>query len=103
MGLSLVEVWADVLQRPFILVGMLAMLLLTSLTATSFNRVVRWKGAKRWQALHKAVYLVAVLAMIHFTWMRAGKNHYGEVWLYGAVLALLLAWRWRRWRQRRLV
>jgi sulfoxide reductase heme-binding subunit YedZ len=41
--------------------------------------------------------------MFHFTWMRAGKNHYGEVWLYGAVLALLLAWRWRRWRQRRLV
>ena len=103
MGFSLAEIWADVLQRPFILVGMLAMVLLTALAATSFNRVVRWMGSQRWQALHKAVYLVAVLAMIHFTWMRAGKNHYGEVWLYGAVLALLLAWRWRRWRQRRLV
>jgi sulfoxide reductase heme-binding subunit YedZ len=48
------------------------------------------------------VYAVAVLAVLHFWWMRAGKNNFAEVLVYAAVLALLLAWRiWRRWRQTR--
>ena len=48
-------------------------------------------GSKRWQRLHKAVYLVAGLAVLHFFWMRSGKQDFADVWLYGAVLAVLLA------------
>jgi sulfoxide reductase heme-binding subunit YedZ len=53
--------------------------------------------------LHRSVYAVAVLAVLHFYWMRMGKNHFGEVWFYGLLLATLLGWRaWRWLRQRRL-
>jgi sulfoxide reductase heme-binding subunit YedZ len=94
-------VWAatvdDVIQRPFILVGMLAWALQLLLAATSFNRAVRWLGARRWQLLHRAVYGIAALAVLHFYWMRSGKNDFAEVAVYGAILASLLAWRgWRR-------
>ena len=47
--------------------------------------------------LHRSVYAVAVLAVLHFVWMRAGKNNFAEVWFYAAVLALLLGWRVWRW------
>jgi len=70
--------------------------LLTSLALTSFNRAIRWLGAKRWQVLHRLVYAVAVLAVLHFFWMRAGKNDFAEVAWYAAVLAALLGWRVRR-------
>ena len=81
---------------------MLALLLLTALAATSFNRAIRLLGARRWQWLHRAVYLVAGLAVLHFFWMRAGKNDFAEVALYGAILAVLLGWRVvRAWRMRR--
>jgi sulfoxide reductase heme-binding subunit YedZ len=47
------------------------------------------------------VYAVAGLAILHFYWMRAGKNNFAEVWVYGAVLAALLGWRlWHHIRQR---
>ncbi len=80
-------------KRPFILVGFLALLLLTALAATSFNRAIRWLGARRWQMLHRAVYAVAMLAVLHFFWMRAGKNDFAEVSVYGAILATCLGWR----------
>jgi methionine sulfoxide reductase heme-binding subunit len=50
-------------------------------------------GAKRWQRLHKAVYAVAALAILHFFWMRAGKNNFEEVAAYAAILGVLLGWR----------
>lgn len=97
MGLDGPEIVRDVIKRPFILVGMLAGLLLTLLAATSFNRAIRWLGGARWRALHRAAYAVAGLAILHFYWMRAGKNNFAEVWLYGAILAALLGWRlWHR-------
>ena len=90
-------VWADIAKdiakRPFILVGFAAFVLLTPLAATSFNRAVKALGAKRWQALHKLVYAIAGLAILHFFWMRAGKNNFAEVAVYGAILATLLGWR----------
>ncbi len=101
-GWDLAEVLGDVWKRPFILVGTVALLILTALAATSFHRAVRWLGAKRWQRLHQAVYGVAVLSVLHFWWMRAGKNDFTEVWLYATVVTGLLAWRvWHRWRSPR--
>jgi sulfoxide reductase heme-binding subunit YedZ len=95
------NVLADVPKRPFILVGTLAWLLLLAMAATSFNRAIRWLGAARWQALHRSAYVVAILAVMHFFWMRAGKNDFAEVAVYAAVLAGLLGWRlWRRMQQR---
>ncbi|QKV55082.1 sulfite oxidase heme-binding subunit YedZ [Comamonas antarctica] len=95
-GLDLAEIWRDTLERPFILVGMLAFVLLTALAATSPHRMTRLLGARRWQRLHRSVYAVAGLALLHFFWMRAGKNNFAEVLVYTAIIALLLGWRAQR-------
>lgn len=93
MGFEWGDIAHDIAKRPFIWVGFSAFVLLTPLAATSFNAAIRRLGAKRWQSLHKAVYLVAGLAVLHFYWMRAGKHNFAEVWVYGGVLAGLLGWR----------
>jgi sulfoxide reductase heme-binding subunit YedZ len=95
-GLEIDALLKDVAKRPFILVGTLAWLLLLPLAATSFNRAIKALGARRWQALHKAVYAIALLAILHFFWMHSGKQLYGEVAVYAAIVFGLLAWRvWR--------
>ena len=93
MELDVGEMLLDVVKRPFILVGTLALLLLALLAATSFNRAMRWLGGARWRNLHRSVYGVAALSLLHFFWMRAGKNDFAEVAVYAAILALLLGWR----------
>ena len=93
MGFEWMDIAIDIAKRPFILVGFTAFVLLTPLAATSFNRAIRWLGRKRWQLLHRVVYGVAVLAVLHFYWMRAGKSNFAEVVVYGAILAALLLWR----------
>ena len=93
MGFEVADIGKDIVKRPFILVGFTAFLLLTPMALTSFNRAIRVLGASRWKQLHKAVYGVAVLAVLHFFWMRAGKNNFAEVFVYGAVLGALLVWR----------
>ena len=100
MGFDVSDIVIDIAKRPFILVGSLALLLLTPLAATSFNAAIRTLGAKRWQRLHRLVYVVAGLAILHFFWMRAGKNDFAEVAVYAALLALLLGWRLRKLRPR---
>ncbi|HEX2012909.1 MAG TPA: protein-methionine-sulfoxide reductase heme-binding subunit MsrQ [Roseateles sp.] len=92
-GLDLAEIATDIAKRPFILMGFTAWVLLLPLAATSFNRAIKALGAKRWQALHKLVYVLVLIALAHFIWMRAGKNNFAEPALYGAILALLLGWR----------
>jgi sulfoxide reductase heme-binding subunit YedZ len=72
---------------------MLAFVVMLPLAVTSNNASVRWLGGKRWQQLHRMVYLLPVLAVLHFYWMRAGKNNFDEVWVYTFVLFALLAWR----------
>lgn len=100
MGFDLADILRDIAKRPFILVGSLALLLLALLAGTSFNRAIKSLGGKRWQALHRTVYAVAGLGILHFFWMRAGKNDFAEVALYAAILAVLLGWRvWHRWRR----
>lgn len=102
MGLDCAEIARDIAKRPFILVGMLTGLLLLVLAATSFNRAIRWLGAARWRMLHRAVYAIAGLAVLHFYWMRAGKNDFAEVVVYAVLLAALLGWRvWHRVQQHR--
>lgn len=93
MGFAWMDIAIDIAKRPFILVGFTAFVLLTPLAATSFNRAIRWLGGKWWQLLHRVVYGVAVLAVLHFYWMRAGKSNFAEVVVYGAILAALLLWR----------
>jgi sulfoxide reductase heme-binding subunit YedZ len=99
MGLEWEDIARDIAKRPFILVGFSALVLLTPLALTSFNRAIRALGARRWQQLHRLVFGVAVLAVLHFFWMRAGKNDFREVAVYAAILGLLLGWRVRlAWR-----
>lgn len=99
MGFALGDLVEDVLQRPFILVGVIAWGLLLLMAATSFDRVIRAMGVLRWRWLHRSVYAVAALAILHFFWMRSGKNDYAEVAAYAAILAFLLGWRiWRRFK-----
>jgi len=93
MGFELADMAKDIAKRPFILVGFSAFVLLTPLALTSFNRAIKTLGAKRWQLLHKLVYVVAGLAILHFFWMRAGKNNFAEVYVYAAILGTLLGWR----------
>ena len=100
MGFDVADIFNDIVKRPFILVGSLALLLLTPLAATSFNAAIRAVGAQRWQRLHRLVYAVAGLAILHFFWMRAGKNDFAEVAVYAGILALLLGWRLRKLRLR---
>jgi methionine sulfoxide reductase heme-binding subunit len=100
MGLDAGAIVRDVGKRPFILVGATSLLLMLPLAATSFNGAVRALGAARWRALHRLVYVIALLVVLHFLWMRAGKNDFAEVGVYAAVLALLLGWRLLGWRRR---
>jgi sulfoxide reductase heme-binding subunit YedZ len=93
MGFDIPEIAKDIAKRPFILVGFSAFVLLTPLAATSFNRAIKAMGAKRWQTLHKLVYVIAGLGLLHFFWMRAGKNDFAEVFVYAAIIAMLLGWR----------
>ena len=93
MGFEWLDVAKDIAKRPFILVGFTSFVLLSLLAATSFNQAVKWLGAKRWQLLHRAVYAIAALALLHFFWMRAGKNNFADVWIYATIIVTLLAWR----------
>ena len=98
MGFDVAEIVKDIIKRPFILVGFSAFLLLTPLAVTSFNAAIKAMGAKRWQQLHKLFYLIAGLGILHFFWMRSGKNDFTEVFVYAAIIALLLGWRLWKWR-----
>jgi methionine sulfoxide reductase heme-binding subunit len=100
MGFDVADIANDIAKRPFILVGFSALVLLTPLALTSFNRAIKALGAKRWQQLHRLVYVIAGLAILHFFWMRAGKNNFAEVAVYAAILGVLLGWRLKRYLQK---
>lgn len=103
LGLDLRGYWsqvvADIVKRPYITVGFLAWLLLVPLAVTSTKGWIRRLG-RNWARLHKAVYLIAVLAVLHFWWLV--KSDVREPALYAAIAAVLLGWRaWKAWRGRR--
>jgi sulfoxide reductase heme-binding subunit YedZ len=91
------QIFEEIVKRPYITVGFAAWLLLVPLAVTSTTGWIRRLG-KRWALLHKLVYAIAVLAVLHFWWLV--KSDIREPALYAAILALLLGWRlWWRWRK----
>ena len=87
------EMLKDVIKRPFITVGFIAFLLLMPLAVTSTNGMVKRLGGKRWQWLHRLIYVIAPLGIVHFWWMKAGKQDFSQPILFGAIVALLLLMR----------
>jgi methionine sulfoxide reductase heme-binding subunit len=91
------HIWADIVKRPFITVGMLTFLLLVPLAATSTSGMIKRLGARRWKRLHMLVYPAAVAGVFHFFMMV--KADVREPLIYAGVLILLLGWRVAtRWR-----
>ncbi len=85
----------DVGKRPFITLGVTAFLLMLPLASTSTRRMIQRLGGRRWQALHRLIYVSASVAVIHFLW--AVKKDITDPVTYGAVLALLLGYRVVAW------
>jgi len=93
---SLPALWEDVVERTYITFGMAALALLIPLSVTSFNSMIRKLGAERWNQLHMAVYLIAILAVTHHFFAEKGLQP-GPL-IHAGILALLLGWRlWKRW------
>jgi sulfoxide reductase heme-binding subunit YedZ len=88
---DVMEILKDIVKRPFITVGFTALVLLLPLAVTSTNRMVQRLGAKRWLALHRLVYVIAPLGVLHFWWMV--KRDVTEPAIYAAILAALLGYR----------
>jgi len=84
------EIWLDILDRPFITVGMLAFVLLLPLVVTSNNAMVRRLG-RNWKRLHRLAYVIPLLGVLHFWWLV--KADVLEPLVYGAVLVVLLGFR----------
>ena len=91
MNFVLTDIVRDIAKRPFILVGTLALVFMTPLALTSFNRAIKTIGANHWKTLHRTIYLIAFLGLLHFFWMRSSKNDYAEVALYIFIVSILMA------------
>jgi sulfoxide reductase heme-binding subunit YedZ len=90
----------DVIRRPFITIGFLALLLLIPLAATSTRAAMRKLG-RRWQQLHRLVYPIVILGIWHFWWQV--KADFREPLIYAAIAAVLLGWRIWKARRKRVV
>lgn len=101
-GLDIELMWdnlvEDVLDRTYITLGMTALLLMVPLAVTSTRGWIRRMGNRRWNALHRLVYVSAVLGCVHF--YMAVKRDVTEPLIFAAILGVLLGWRWRDARQR---
>lgn len=87
---------SELISRPYLTLGILCWVILLLLAATSFQRAQRQLG-KRWQTLHNAVYLVAILAPVHYLW--SVKILSPQPWIYALIAAILLAWRYKKLRK----
>lgn len=96
-ALELDTIGEDIVKRPFITVGFVALLMLVPLALTSTQRAMRRLG-QSWQTLHRLVYVAAFLGCLHYAWQV--KADLREPMLYFAILAFLLGWRWIRHRRR---
>ena len=84
-------IWKDVVKRPFITIGMAAFLLLIPMAATSFNAAIRWLGAQRWRGLHRLIYLIVPMGVVHY-YLLVKADHRPPL-IYGGIVLLLLGWR----------
>lgn len=82
------EILRDIFKRPFITAGMAAFLLMVPLALTSSDGAIRQLGGRRWQALHRSVYGIAVLGVLHYSWLV--KTDQAQPLLYGSILFVLL-------------
>jgi sulfoxide reductase heme-binding subunit YedZ len=89
------EMWKDVLKRRFITVGFTALVLMIPLAATSTAGMIRRLGGKRWRALHRLIYVTAILGVIHYYWLV--KSDHRKPLMYAAFVAVLLLWRVGVW------
>lgn len=95
---DLTEMWVDVLKRPFITVGFLAFVALLPLALTSTNGMIRRLGGKRWQLLHRLIYLIVPAGVLHYYWMKAGKHDLSQPLMFAVLVGVLLLIRvWWRW------
>ncbi|MGH9531893.1 MAG: sulfite oxidase heme-binding subunit YedZ [Terriglobales bacterium] len=85
----------DVTKRPFITFGFAALVLMIPLALTSTNKWVSRLGGKRWQALHRLLYVSAILACVHFWWKV--KADHTEPGIYAGILTVLLGYRLAHW------
>lgn len=94
------EMLKDVVKRPFITVGFAAFVLLIPLAVTSTNGMVKRLGGKRWQWLHRLIYVIAPLGILHYWWMKAGKNDFEQPIIFGSIVLVLLLlrifWAWQK-------
>ena len=99
---DLQDIVKDVIKRPFITVGFAAFLCLIPLAVTSTNAMVKRLGGKRWQSLHRLVYAIGILGVVHYWWLV--KKDIREPLLYAAILSLLLGLRiyWRLQKRQRV-
>jgi len=88
---NLSGMWDDVAKRKFVTVGFAAFVLLIPLAATSTAGMIRRLGGKRWQALHRLIYICAILGVIHYYWLV--KSDVRKPLFYGALVGILLLWR----------
>jgi sulfoxide reductase heme-binding subunit YedZ len=96
---DLSAIWKDVAKRPFITVGFTAFVLLIPLALTSTAGWIRRLGGRRWQMLHRAIYISAICGVIHYYWLV--KSAVLRPLTYGAIVAILLLWRLGDWLIRR--
>jgi sulfoxide reductase heme-binding subunit YedZ len=89
----------DITERPYITIGMLALLGMIPLAVTSTSAMQR-RLRRNWGKLHKTIYLIAILGVLHFQWQTKGDAEL-EPWVYAAILTALLAYRLARWLRRR--
>lgn len=92
---DLAAMWKDVAKRPFITVGFLGFVLLIPLALTSTAGWIRRLGGKRWQMLHRAIYVTAICGVIHYYWLV--KSDVRKPVFYGVLVSLLLVWRVADW------
>jgi sulfoxide reductase heme-binding subunit YedZ len=98
---DLAAIWKDVAKRPFIMVGFTAFVLLIPLALTSTAGWIRRLGGRRWQMLHRLIYISAICGVIHYYWLV--KSAVLRPLTYGAIVAVLLLWRLGDWFLRRRI
>jgi sulfoxide reductase heme-binding subunit YedZ len=99
LELNFGTLFADIAKRPYITIGFTALLMLIPLAVTSTRKMMRRLG-RRWQKLHRLIYVIAILGVWHFYWQV--KRDVREPLIYAALVAVLLGYRWARARQRKV-